>query len=304
MQGTRSGEGILSPIRRYSGLLRLLRPRQWVKNLFVFLPAFFAGRIMDPGLLAGTGIAFTAFCLVASAAYIVNDARDRKMDRRHPVKRDRPLAADLVSVRAAAAAAALLGGFGLVLAFQLRPPSFLLIGLYLLMNLAYSLGLKHIPVLDVIIVAFGYVIRIYVGGVVGGVEISRWIVALSFLLVLFLAVGKRREDVLLLTGSGLVTRRAAGSYRPFVDAATAALALILLVAYSVYAVSSGAAQRFQSERLYLTTVFVLLGILRYLHLTCIRKESADPTELLYGDPCMKAALLGWIVTFAVIIYRG
>jgi decaprenyl-phosphate phosphoribosyltransferase len=293
----------LSPTQRFNEYFRLLRPQQWVKNLFVFLPAFFAGRIANLTLLSQTLVAFISLCLLASAIYTLNDVTDRESDRSHPTKRNRPIASGRVSVRAALGLAFSLCMAGFAMAGGLGLSVLALAGLYLAFNLAYSLGLKHIPVLDIFIVSVGYVIRVFVGGVVDDVPISIWIVIMTFLLALFLALGKRRDDVLIFNESGAKTRKAIDGYTlPFIDSAMMVMAAVNIVSYIMYTASPDVTGKFHTDKLYVTTVFVLLGILRYLQLTQVEKRSGAPTEVLFKDRFIQLTLIGWILAFMVIIY--
>ena len=283
--------------------LSLLRPRQWVKNLFVLLPAFFVGRITDFSLLGRTLIAAVSLCALASAIYIVNDVRDREVDRWHPTKRNRPLAAGRVSVTGALVLAFFLCVGSLAAAWALGVSVAELFGFYLVLNLAYSFGLKQAPILDVFIVSAGYVIRIFVGGAVGGVRISMWIIIMTFLLALFITLGKRRDDVLILNEPGMKERKALDGYDlPFIDSAMMIMAAVNVVSYIMYTVSPEVIAKFHTNKLYLTTLFVLLGTLRYLQLTYVEKRSCCPTDILYEDRFIQLTLVGWILAFMVIIY--
>ena len=274
-----------------------------MKNLFVFLPAFFADRIADFGLFSQTLVAFVSLCFLASAMYSFNDVRDRETDRSHPTKQYRPVASGRISATAALILALLLCMAGLAVAGSLGLPVAALAGLYLVLNLGYSFGLKHVPILDIFIVSAGYVIRILIGGVVGHIPISMWIVIMTFLLALFIALGKRRDDVLLFNESGVKMRKAVDGYTlPFIDSAMMVMAAVNIVSYIMYTVSPDVIAKFHTEKLYVTTLFVLLGILRYLQLTHVENRSGSPTEILYKDRFIHLTLLGWILAFMFIIY--
>jgi len=192
---------------------------------------------------------------------------------------------------------------GLAMAWGLGLPVVALAGLYLVLNLAYSLGLKHVSVLDIFIVSAGYVIRVLIGGAVGNVSVSMWIVIMTFLLALFIALGKRRDDVLIFNESGMKTRKAVDGYTlSFIDSAMMVMAAVNIVSYIMYTVSPGVIAKFHTEKLYVTTLFVLLGILRYLQLTHAEKKSGAPTEVLYKDRFIQLTLIGWILAFMFIIY--
>jgi decaprenyl-phosphate phosphoribosyltransferase len=287
-------------IRNY---VALLRPRQWAKNLFVLLPAFFVGRITEFSLLGRTLIAAISLCAIASAIYIVNDVRDREADRQHPTKRLRALASGRVSVTGALVLASFLSIAGLAAAWALGALVAELFVFYLVLNLAYSFGLKRAPILDIFIVSAGYVIRIFIGGAVGDVRISMWIIIMTFLLALFITLGKRRDDVLILDESGAKVRKALNGYDlPFIDSAMMIMAAVNVVSYIMYTVSPDVIAKFHTNKLYITTLFVLLGTLRYLQLTYVEKRSCCPTDILFEDRFIQLTLVGWIVAFMVIIY--
>ncbi|MDI6616246.1 MAG: UbiA family prenyltransferase, partial [Syntrophaceae bacterium] len=192
--------------------LSLLRIPQYLKNLFIFLPLFFALQLANVHLLGRAGLAFVFFCLLASGVYIFNDYHDREEDRRHPKKKIRPLAAGRVAAGSALALGALLTAAGLAGAWLLDVSLLYLFLMYLILNIFYTLKLKHVPLLDIFIIALGFVVRIFVGGVVTGVRIYPWIIVMTFLLSLFLALGKRRDDVLIFLNSGEKARKSVDGY--------------------------------------------------------------------------------------------
>ncbi len=284
-------------------LFVLLRPKQWTKNLFIFLPLFFSLQFHQLHLLAKAGLAFVFFCLLASAVYIFNDYHDREEDRRHPRKRARPLAAGRVTPGSAAVGGVLLAAGGLLGAAYIGLPMLGMSLLYLALNIAYTLKLKHVALLDVFVIAIGFVIRIIVGGVATGGRIYPWIIVMTFLLALFLAMGKRRDDVRLSLSSGEPSRRSVGGYTvDFIDGSMVALAAVTIVSYIMYTMSPEIAAKFGTGHLYLTTVFVILGILRYLQLIVVEQQSADPVEILWKDPFLQVSLIGWITMFGLLIY--
>lgn len=284
-------------------LFVLLRPKQWTKNLFIFLPLFFSLQFHHLHLLAKAGLAFVLFCLLASAVYIFNDYHDREEDRRHPRKRTRPLAAGRVPPASAAFGGVLLAAGGLLGAAYIGLPMLGMSLLYLALNIAYTLKLKHVPLLDVFVIAIGFVIRIIVGGVATGGRIYPWIIVMTFLLALFLAMGKRRDDVRLSLSSGEPSRRSIGGYTvEFIDGSMMALAAVTIVSYIMYTMSPEIAAKFRTGHLYLTTVFVILGILRYLQIIVVEQRSADPVEILWKDPFLQVSLIGWITMFGLLIY--
>jgi decaprenyl-phosphate phosphoribosyltransferase len=284
--------------------LQLLRPYQYVKNLFLFLPAFFAQRITEPGIFLDTAIACAAFCLLASAVYILNDYRDREDDRKHPRKKDRPLAAGTVSSRGAFVLMGILLLVGLGVFFWLDRLAFYWVLGYLLMNLLYSVKLKHIPILDIAIIAVGFVIRVVVGSLVveEHIYVSMWLILMTYLGALFLALAKRRDDVLL-AADGTKVRKAIGGYNlEFINGAMIMMASVLVVAYISYTSSAEIQAQFQTKDLYITVLFVILGVLRYMQITFVEQRSGSPTRILLGDIFIQATLLGWLVSFVILIY--
>ena len=283
--------------------VQLLRPQQWVKNLFIFLPLFFSLRLGELELVAKALVAFAAFCLASSAVYILNDIRDIDADSLHPKKRHRPLAAGIVSKPAAMRIMAALLVAGLAVSWSLGPAMIGLVLLYLALNWAYSIKLKHIPVIDTFIVAAGFVIRIFAGGVVTDTKIYMWIVIMTFLLALFIALAKRRDDVKLYLESDVKVRKAIDGYNlTFIDSAMMIMAAVTIVSYIMYTVSADVVAKFQTDKLYLTTAFVVLGILRYMQITFVENEGGAPTEVLLKDRFLQLCILGWLLAFTVLIY--
>jgi decaprenyl-phosphate phosphoribosyltransferase len=285
--------------------LRLLRPRDWVKNLVILLPLFFAGRMGELVPLTAGLAAVAVFCLVSSAVYIINDLRDIEMDRLHPVKRFRPLASGAVSRASALAvmAALLLGGLA---AGAIVTPSILpTVVLYFLLNLAYSLKLKFIPIIDICIIASGYVIRIVAGGAATQTPLSMWIIVMTFLLAMFIGLAKRRDDVVICKEMGVEVRRVVEAYNlKFIDAALSIMAAVTIFAYIMYTVSPAVVARFSTDKLYLTTAFVVIGILRYLQMIFVEKKGGAPTEILFTDRLIQFTIGAWLVTFALLIYTA
>jgi len=284
-------------------LFLLIRPWQWTKNLFIFLPLFFSLQLNNFNLLVKAGMACAIFCLLASGIYIFNDYYDIKEDQKHPKKKRRPLAAGTVTVKSALTVGFLLTVAGLFGAVLLDAATLYLALLYLMLNISYTIKLKHISLLDVFIIALGFVIRILVGGVVTGVKIYPWIIIMTFLLTFFLALGKRREDVLLFLNKGERVRKSIDGYTlNFIDNIMVAMAAITIVFYLTYTMSSEIIIKFKTDQLYLTTVFVIWGILRYLQITMVEQRLFDPVEILITDPFIQMAIIGWITMFSLLIY--
>lgn len=287
-------------------ILRIIRPHQWLKNVFVLLPLFFGGSLLDPHDIAAALIAVMAFSFMASAIYCLNDIVDVEDDRRHPVKCRRPIASGQVSVAAAYtmmavmvalsfASAMLLGGGAVGVAA--------VTGVYLVLNVAYCLWLKRFAILDVCTIAAGFVLRLFAGGLAIGTELSDWIVLMTFLLTLFLSLAKRRDDVLRMNETGRAPRRNTIRYNlEFINQAITITAAVTIVCYVMYTVSPEVVRRTGTHYLYLTTVFVITGVLRYLQLTLVDNRSGDPTRLLLSDRVLQAVVALWGLAFLLIIY--
>lgn len=284
--------------------LHLLRPKDWAKNLFLFIPSFFAGKLFNlyrfELLIAG----FFAFCFLASSIYIINDYRDREDDRRHPEKSKRPLASGKVKPGVALVISACLLAAGVLISYLLDGSGkFLFIaGIYYVLNLAYSFGLKNISIVDIIIVAIGFVLRVKGGSILGNIDITEWLNIMTFLLALFMAIAKRRDDVLLKAATGTEMRRSMNGYSlEFLNTLLALFCAILIVSYINYTVS-GALYKQYGWRLYYTSLFVIAGIMRYLQITFVLNKAGSPTEILYKDRFIQITLLLWIASFYFILY--
>lgn len=288
-------------------LIRLMRPSQWLKNVFVFMPLFFDRHAADWHYVWPCLLATLAFCLAASGVYCFNDIHDAEADRRHPLKRQRPVASGAVSRRTAYAAMGVAWMLALALAALGRyaMPGALaatLLG-YILMNVAYCVWLKHVAIVDVFVIATGFVLRIVVGAQSTGVILSHWMVLTTFLLALFLALAKRRDDVVIYATSGQKTRQDVDRYGiDFLTSAISILGAITIMCYILYTVSAEVVGRVGSPYLYTTSVFVLAGILRYLQLTLVDQRSGSPTQVLLHDRFIQLCIVGWITTFTIILY--
>ncbi|MCO6482257.1 MAG: decaprenyl-phosphate phosphoribosyltransferase [Flavobacteriales bacterium] len=283
-------------------LARLLRVQQWIKNGFVLFPAFFAGVLFHPDILWRTLCGFACFSLAASAVYIFNDLRDVEQDRQHPVKRLRPLAAGGFPSAMAPWLSALLAITALGVAWLVKPKFALVLVAYLVMNLLYSSFLKHISIVDVAIIALGFLLRIYAGSVLALVPNSQWIYLVTFLLALFLALAKRRDD-LVQAGGGAGLRKSLDGYnKPFVDAMMVALAALVVQSYIMYTVDPSVTGRIGTDKLYVTSGFVVLGMMRYFQITLVEKRSGAPTKLVFTDRGIQLVLLGWLISFGIILY--
>ncbi len=280
-----------------------MRPHQYIKNLFIFLPLFFALKITDSGLLFNTFIAFIAFSLTASAIYTLNDYHDIEEDKQHPKKKNRPLASGAISKSQAIIIMAVLfvSGFTLMASLSLKAVGILVT--YVLMNIAYSFYLKHVAILDVVIIAIGFVLRLFIGSAVTDIPLSMWIVLMTFLLALFMALAKRRDDMLIYLDTGKKMRKVIDGYNlQFLDTAMSIMASVVIVAYVIYTSSAEVIARVHSEYLYLTGIFVILGVMRYLQVALVLKDSGSPTKIVLKDRFMQLTLIGWVLSFAWILY--
>jgi decaprenyl-phosphate phosphoribosyltransferase len=282
--------------------LKLLRPKDWAKNLFLFIPLFFAREFDDVSKLISLCYGFIAFSCIASSIYIINDYRDREDDRKHPVKCKRPLAAGTVSPTAAIIICCLLLVLGFGLAWAIRDKFFFVLSIYFFINLGYSLGLKNIPILDIMLLAAGFVLRIKGGSVISFTHLSEWIVIMVFLLATFMAIGKRRDDVLLKLSSGTDMRKSIKGYNlEYLNVLLALVSAVIIVAYFMYTMSPEVEAR-MGYRLYYTCIFVMAGIMRYLQIIYISSDSGSPTKILYKDRFIQLTLVLWIASFALILY--
>lgn len=286
--------------------LKLLRPKDWAKNLFLFLPIFFAGEFNNIHDLIEIFKGFIAFSLIASSIYIINDYRDREDDRKHPVKCKRPLASGAVSPTSALiiCAVLILAGFGL--AWTIRDKFAFVLAIYFLINLGYSLGLKSVAILDLMILAAGFVLRIKAGSVIARIPLSEWIVIMVFLLAIFMAIGKRRDDVLLKLSTGTDMRKSIKGYNlELLNVLLALVSAIIIVAYLMYCMDPETIAKMRTYRLYYTGVFVMAGIMRYLQLIYVVADAGSPTKILYKDRFIQVTLLLWFASFFTILYlRG
>lgn len=289
-------------------ILKIIRPKQWAKNLFVFLPMFFGGSLLDTTSLFAALPVFVAFSLAASSVYCFNDIIDVEDDRRHPQKRHRPIASGAIPVTTGyilmgtllALSAVIIAG---ALPAGRRLHTGIIIGIYYIMNIAYCARLKQHAIIDVCIIATGFVLRILAGGVATDTGLSKWIVLMTFLLTLFLSLAKRRDDVLRMNRTGEPPRKNTIRYNlTFINQAITVTAAVTLVCYIMYTVSPDAIDCHHTQYLYLTSIFVVIGLLRYLQIAMVDQDSGDPTKVIWHDRFTQLTILLWGLTFLVIIY--
>lgn len=286
-----------------AALMRLLRPHQWIKNAFVFAPLFFAGQAGDFRKLLAASMAAFSFCLVASAIYVLNDVRDVAHDRLHPKKRMRPIASGEVSIASAIVIGLLCLAVGMIVAVFCAWPTVIVVGSYLAINIAYCMGLKQRAIADVFSVASGFVLRVLAGGEATGIMISQWLVIMTFLISLFLVLGKRRDDLTVAAVTGKSLRPALQGYTiPYVDVCMGLLTAVLVMSYILYCLSPDVVHRRNGQYVYLSTVLVLAGMFRYLQIAIVKQGSFSPTQVLYQDRFLKLVITAWVVFFALVIY--
>lgn len=287
-----------------SALMRLIRPKQWIKNGFIFMPLFFGGELFNTDALLAGVIAFFAYSFAASSIYCFNDIYDVEADRRHPVKCHRPIASGAVSVKQA------YGLMFLMLMLSIGFSSLLdgwktmdIILFYWCLNLGYCAKFKQYAIIDVCIVAFGFVLRLLAGGVATGVVLSKWIVLMTFLITLFMSFAKRRDDVIRMEKTGEAPRKNTSRYNlTFINQAITITASVTLVCYIMYTVSPEVLEHFHTDKLYLTTVFVLVGLLRYIQIAVVDQQSGDPTKILLRDRITQVIVVAWLAAFLFLIY--
>jgi 4-hydroxybenzoate polyprenyltransferase len=240
---------------------------------------------------------------VASGVYVINDYRDRFVDRLHPTKKLRPIASGEIGAVTAWILIAVLIGCGLILAASLEIAFFYLLLSYFVMNLGYSFGLKNIPILDLFIVSVGFLLRIYSGGVIADLPITHWLSIMILLLALFLIIAKRRDDILINAKNGCVIRKSTQTYNlDFINSCITLLSAVVIVAYIMYTVSPEVTERFSSDYLFITTIFVIAGIMRYLQIIFVENKSGNPTQIFIKDKFILITVAAWILSFYLIIY--
>lgn len=289
-----------------SNLLISLRPEQWTKNLLVFAALIFSEKTLlyDPRAVLTAVGAFIIFCVLSGVVYLVNDVMDREIDRRHPLKSRRPIATGALSVGTALIAAAVVGAVALGAALALSTGFGIVALLYLALQLLYSGPLKHIVILDVLTLAIGFVLRAVAGAVAINVVISHWLFVCTILLALFIALAKRRHELLLLGEGAASHRPILGEYTPYLlDQMISVVTASTLIAYIFYTISAETVAKFGTEWLGLTIPFPLYGIFRYLYLVHQREGGGSPADLLLNDRPLLACVVLWVVAVVAIIYR-
>ena len=290
-------------------LIRLLRPLQWFKNVFVLAPLFFSNNLLNQELLWPTLLTFVAFCLVSSSIYCFNDIYDVEADRQHPRKCKRPIASGAVSIRTgyivmmvclvASLLLTLVTSHLYLVTYHLS----LIIAGYWLINVAYCMKLKQYAILDVFLISMGFVLRVLVGGLAADIFVSEWLVLMTFLLALFLAFAKRKDDYRIFEQTGVMPRKSITGYNAqFIDLSVTIVATITIVCYIMYTMSDSVIERMGSRYLYLTSIWVIAGLLRHLQNMLVYQRSGSPTKALVKDHFIQLCIAGWIASFVAIIY--
>ena len=287
--------------------IQLLRPLQWIKNGFVFAPIFFSTNLLRWEFFLPTLIVFFAFCFISSSIYCFNDLHDVEADRMHPRKSKRPIASGAVSVRAGYVLMALctVTAFVILGLVESRntPYLYIVLAAYWLMNIAYCLKLKQYAILDVTIIAVGFVMRVLIGGLATDIWISHWLVLMTFLLALFLAFAKRNDDYRIYEATGTKPRVSITGYnQTFINEATGIIASVTMVCYIMYTMSPEVIERMGTRYVYLTCGWVLAGLLRYLQNMIVFGLSGSPTKAMVKDRFIQVCIAGWIASFFAIIY--
>lgn len=287
-------------------LIRLIRPHQWVKNLVVLLPVFFGGALLHIESVYAGLVTALCFSFAASSIYCLNDIVDVEDDRQHPVKCHRPMASSAISIPQGYTLMFLMFVLSMLSTFllcQSQLETACVILFYWLLNIAYCLKLKQYAIIDVCVVSFGFVLRILAGGYATSIHLSKWIVLMTFLLMLFLSFAKRRDDVVRMNETGHAPRQNTIRYNlTFINQAITITSSVTLVCYIMYTVSPETIQNFHTDYLYLTSVFVLVGLLRYIQIAVVDKRSGDPTKVMLHDRFMQFVVLAFGLAFLFIIY--
>lgn len=289
---------------RLKATLSILRIPQWIKNLFLFAPLIFSKHLFEAGYFWTAVVAFVVFCFISSTAYIINDIADRDVDRRHPIKRTRPLAAGTLTIPHAILLAAMLLAASVAFAYDLPVDFQQIAALYIVLNIAYSFWLKHVILLDVFIVAAGFMIRVLAGAYAIDVAISHWLVLCTLFVSLFLSTSKRRGELVMsqqiegYEGRSVLKQYDLASIDQIMTIAAAGMA----ISYALYTVAERTVTMFGTENLVFTTVFVLFGIFRYLILIKTKPMEDNPVRLLLGDLLIMVNIFAWFITCVVIIY--
>ncbi len=283
-------------------IIAIARPRHYVKNLFIFTPLFFGGKLLDAGSFASCLIAFISFCFLSSSLYIFNDLRDIQYDRNHSVKKNRPLASGRVSKRTAYFLMALFAGASISFFPFLTLSTIALLFSYFVLNILYSVVLKGMPIIDITCISIGFVLRIFIGMEEADIGLSNWLILMTFLLAMLLGLAKRRDDLLLIGNHNDIRKSLNGYTLEFVSACMVLMAGVTIVCYILFTTETEVIERYGTPYLYLTSFGVILGILRYLQIALVERKTGDPVEVLLTDRFIQVIVLAWVLSYLYIIY--
>lgn len=284
-------------------VIKLFRVKHWVKNLFIFIPLFFSGNFLSSEKFIPTTIVFIGFSFIASFIYIINDVFDKEFDKIHPEKKNRPIPSGKISVKRSLILGVCLLSIGLIGIWNISLNSFFLTIFYVVLNLLYSIKLKQISILDFIIVSIGFVIRILIGGEIGNIELTQWMIVLVFLLSLFITVSKRRDDVYQYEINNKINRKVIIEYTlEYIDKLITIISSTLLVSYLLFISTEIIISKFSSKYLILSFLFVLIGVFRYNQITYVKNKSGSPIKILFKDVFLIITISLWFLTFLISLY--
>ena len=285
-------------------LFRCMRPKHWVKNFFVAAPLVFAHKLNDSAAVYQAILAFIGYCSIASSIYVLNDYIDLDRDKAHPVKKHRPLPAGKVTTRAVLALGAFLMMLGIIISLSLNQNYRLVLGAYFAMNVAYSNWFKQAVILDVMVIATGFVLRVLAGSAAIDVPASSWLLMCTFLLALFIGFGKRRHEIVVLEGQADNHREVLTHYSPyFLDQMISVVTASTVMSYALYTISPDTIRKFGTENLIFTTPFVLYGIFRYLYLVHQKEQGGDPASIVFSDKPLMLNIIFWGLIVIGLIYK-
>ncbi|MCK5125330.1 MAG: decaprenyl-phosphate phosphoribosyltransferase [candidate division Zixibacteria bacterium] len=284
-------------------IIQLLRPHQWVKNGIVLAGLIFSGSAIHMGKDLNALIATAIFCLLSSTIYIINDIADAEADRKHPAKSNRPIASGRITVMPAIIIAIILGAGSLTWAYFTHWGFFITAISYVILNILYSFVLKHVVLIDVMSIAAGFVLRALGGALVIDVDFSGWLLITSFLLAMFLALGKRRHEMVVLENGGKEHRKILEKYSTyFLDQLISVVTPAVLVCYLIYVISPDVKERLGTDYLYITVPFVIYGIFRYYYLIHQKNKGGSPTRILLTDLPIMITVFLWLSSSILLLY--
>lgn len=287
-------------------ILKLLRIKQWIKNSFVFAPIIFSKHLLEFNYLFNSILAFFTFCIISSSVYIINDIIDREIDKAHPSKKNRPIASGIISVPLAITIVSMLLILSFFIMNNLKFNFIVVVFLYFILNIFYSIWFKHIVILDVFSLATGFILRVLAGAIVIDVIASYWLIICTLFVSLFHGFAKRRSEIVMNQNqSSVTTRKVLADYNiPFLDYMLIITASCMAISYSLYTVSERTIREFKTENLIYTTVFVLYAIFRYLYLLIKKNIGEDASQVILSDPPMFIDIFLWLLSCVLLLYKS